>query len=146
MLIGIFFFFKIFMTIKILINLNTAVHERMLKHVLSSLIRFFDKLPSAQILNRFSGDMGILDKNNWNNVFDFVDGFFYISSFLLYLCIVAPLMLLPILAISYCLYKAKGFFSKSCLALTKLDLALRSPLYSEFSSLLHGLNIVRIYG
>jgi len=136
---------KITMTISFITSINSTLHEKMLSALVKSTIKFFDYTPSGQIINRFSNDLGILDKQNWENIFDFLDGMIYIGMFLIYLCWVSPFMLIPSFILTYALYRVKQHYTKPVIEMKRVDLASRSPLYTEISSTLNGLLIIRIY-
>ena len=139
------YYLKILFTIKFLTETNSKLHQRILSRLLHAVVSFFDLTPSGQILNRFSGDIGTLDKQNWIVIFDLLDGFMYSAFFLGYLCYVNYTIIPPALLIIYFLYRVKQYFTKPTIELKRVDLVSRSPLSSEINSTMNGLLTIRVY-
>ena len=49
------------------------MHGQMLSKLSRTFISFFDETPIGTILNRFSNDIGSLDKGNWILFFDILE-------------------------------------------------------------------------
>jgi len=139
------YYLKILFTIKFLTETNTKLHHKILSRLLRAVVSFFDITPSGQILNRFSGDIGTLDKQNWIVIFDLLDGFMYSAFFLVYLCYVNLTIIPPALLIIYLLYKVKQYFTKPTIELKRVDLVSRSPIFSEINSTMNGFLIIRVH-
>lgn len=63
-------YFKILILIKFILNTNSVLHKKLIESVSKSKISFFDKTPCGAILNRFSSDLGVLDKSLWVLLYD----------------------------------------------------------------------------
>ena len=50
-----------------------AFHEALVKSVLGSALSFFHVTPHGRILNRFSGDMSIIDSNFHKEIYEVVE-------------------------------------------------------------------------
>ena len=117
----------------------------MLNTLIRSKILFFDIFSVGRILNRFSNDLGVLDKTNPKASFETIDNGFSYISLLITICVVNPPILIPSLLVLFGLYRARKFFQKPMIMVKKLDLSMRSPMISSVSATLHGLMIIRVY-
>lgn len=72
---------------KYILTLNTDIHKQLLRKMITATVKFFDETPIGTILNRFSTNMGYLDKDFWKNIFVFVNGLLQTSNFMGYLII-----------------------------------------------------------
>jgi len=142
---ALFMYLKLIMTIKFFLTTNSKLHEKMLNSISRSIVYFFDKTPSGRIVNRFSNDLGAMDKNTWLNVVDFLHTFFDWALVLIYLCLTTFHMIIPLSVTLYFLVKIKNFCSRALILSKKMELAALSPVYSEISSTLSGLIIIRVY-
>jgi ATP-binding cassette, subfamily C (CFTR/MRP), member 4 len=121
------------------------IHNTMLNSLMRSPVSFFDSNPVGRILNRFSNDIGVMDKLlNWT-FNDCVEGLIYLFSMLIVVWIVSPFVTIPSV-LGLCLY---GLVTKKLVKSIKvtkgLELVSRSPIYSLFSMTLSGLITVRSY-
>lgn len=130
---------------RFLLKTNTELHRRMLDSLIRSKVLFFDTFSVGRILNRFSNDLGLLDKTNTLTIFETIDYSFSYISLLLTVCVVNPPILIPSLFVLYGLYRARKFFRKPMGQVKKLELSMRSPLISSVSATLHGLMVIRGY-
>ena len=138
-------FIKISKTINFLLDLNTKMHDQMLFKISRTFISFFDETPIGSILNRFSNDLGSLDKSIWNLVYELLDSATAICFSLIYISFLSYQIAVPSLVIVFCLYKVKVYYAHPSIELKRLDLLSRSPLFSMISSTLNGLLIIRVY-
>jgi len=124
---------------------NTKLHQAMLNAVVRAKILFFDLNPVGRILNRFSNDLGVLDKNNLKMAFEFLDNAIGHIGVLVTVCVINPAIFVPALLLSFGLYHIKKFFDKPMILTKKLELASKSPLISFVPVTLQGLVQIRIY-
>jgi len=138
-------FLKVLTSQKFLLESNTKLHAKMLYKISRTFIAFFDSTPIGNILNRFSNDLGVLDKANFNSVYDVFDMTCAIIILLCYICYMNPFLTVPCVIVILILLKFKVFFTKPTVELRRVDLISRSPIYSEISSTLNGLLAIRVY-
>jgi len=138
-------YMKSYLCAKYFAECNTNIHQIMLRKTTRALTSFFDNTPIGVVLNKFSNDLGLLDKTNWETVHNVLWGacmlFFAIGT----VCIINPYVLIPSAIIFWGLVKIRNFFAKSSVETKRLDLMSRSPLYSEISATLNGLLIIRVF-
>ena len=138
-------FVKIMMLNIFLLRTNTVLHNRMIRRVFRATVEFFDTNPVGRILNRFSSDLGILDKSNPLTAADVLDGTIYTIVMLITTSIINPWVLIPIFFALIALTRIKKLFKQSVLASKKIELASRSPIYSFLSSTTFGLISIRVF-
>jgi len=128
-LLFIFVFAKATMTIRFLLDTDTKLHKKMLYKISRTTMAFFDSTPIGTILNRFSNDLGILDKNNWPVVYDFLDLASSLLLYMSYLCIINFWIAVPCLLMIFSLYKIKVYFPRPSIQIKRLELVSRSPIF-----------------
>jgi len=128
-----------------LLRASQKHHNKMLDRIVRSPVLFFDTNSIGTILNRFSNDIGVLDRFLPHTALDFVDALFLIGALIIALGIVMPWLLLPIggalLLIGILLITCYESI-KQC---RNYELTSRSPLYSLFSATLSGMIVIRGY-
>ncbi|CAD5112740.1 DgyrCDS1959 [Dimorphilus gyrociliatus] len=124
---------------------SKRLHSTMLHRLIDAPMRFFDITPIGRIVNRFTGDVMILDER----LAQVLDELFYCSFFSLggvivnaissYYFIVAAI---PLVAI-YLL--VQRFYIPSCRDLQRLNSVSKSPVLSHFGETLGGLSTIRAH-
>jgi ATP-binding cassette, subfamily C (CFTR/MRP), member 4 len=121
------------------------VHNSMLESLIRSPISFFDSNPVGRILNRFSNDIGVMDKFlNWT-FYDCLEGSLYLATMIIIVWIVSPFVTIPSVLGIILNYFVIKVMVKSIKSMKGLELVSRSPIYSLFSMTLAGLITVRSY-
>ena len=121
------------------------LHNRMIEKIVRSPVEFFDTNPVGRILNRFSNDLGIVDRLLLSSTYDVIEGMFYFTALFVTIWIINPLIIIPcvggaVLYLFILRFNVKGIKNSK-----GLELVTRSPIYSLFSLTLAGLITVRSY-
>lgn len=124
---------------------HTELHGKMLMSLLRSKVSFFDINPVGRILNRFSNDVGILDKGNVKLCFDAIDNGMSYIAVLITVCFITPTILIPALFVMYGLYRTRQYFNKPLFCLKKVELVSNSPIISAVPATIQGLISIRVY-
>jgi ABC-type multidrug transport system fused ATPase/permease subunit len=122
------------------------LHSRLLNSLAQCHIRLFDVEPTGRLLNRFSSDMGVIDKK-------LAQTFQRLLQFVL-LCVSAIVvnaiislwslaMAVPIVGIFYVLQR---FFRTSARELQRLESLTKGPVVSHLTETLSGLTTIRAFG
>jgi len=128
------------------LNASKKYHKKMLNKIIRSPVVFFDINPVGRILNRFSNDIGVLDKFVPHVGLDVFDILFAVGSVIITLSIIDPVLIAP-LAGALIMIGILIFFYYPTIKQTKgYDLSTRGPLYSLLSSSISGIVIIRTYG
>lgn len=128
------------------VQAGRSFHERILKAILSTPIRFFDSTPVGRILQRFSRDVESVDIHLQWSFDNTIHSVFHVTVALCLIVIslpVAIIFLLPVLGIYYFL---QNDYRRVAREVKRLDSLARSPRYAHFRETLNGLNVMRAYG
>jgi len=89
--------------------------------------------------------LGVLDKGNFPVLYELLDLMLAVVFYMLYLCFMNIAIAIPCLVVIFGLYRVKVFFTKPAIEIKRIELMSRSPLFSEISSTLNGLLIIKVY-
>lgn len=122
------------------------LHGDVLRSIFRAPMSFFDTTPTGRILSRFSKDLYSID----NELSDFIDIFVFILLQLIVVMItivvITPYfaLVLPFLSTMYIF--AMMYFRRVSRETKRLENITRSPIYSQFSETLGGLDTIRAFG
>uniref|UniRef100_A0A1B6GIW2 Uncharacterized protein n=2 Tax=Cuerna arida TaxID=1464854 RepID=A0A1B6GIW2_9HEMI len=122
------------------------LHDTMLKTLLNCPVRFFETTPLGRIMNRFSTDLGIIDKKIATSLQRLLQFLLLCFSAILVNCIVTPWFIALAAPICLVYYMVQKFYRCSTRELQRLDSISRSPILSHFSETLSGLETIRAFG
>jgi ABC-type multidrug transport system fused ATPase/permease subunit len=142
---GATYFMKMVMTSAFFTNTNSALHKKLLTIISGARVSFFDHTPFGQIINRFSADLSALDKLLWPSVFDFLSTFFDWLVTITFLSTKIEVLLIPTTIVILLIVPLTIYFSKALIILRSIILAAESPVFTEITSTLNGLLILRVY-
>ena len=128
------------------LNVSKKLHNKILHTVAGAKIEFFDTNLAGRILNRFSNDIGILDRFILRVQDETIDTFFSSITLFITICIFFPVILLPGVALVLVLLLLFKYFKNFILKGRGLELLTRSPIYSLFSLTLSEITSIRVYG
>ncbi|RKO93599.1 P-loop containing nucleoside triphosphate hydrolase protein, partial [Blyttiomyces helicus] len=127
------------------IKAGTAMHNNLLVSILGAPMRFFEVTPIGRILNRFSKDTDSVDNNVMYTVEMFVTQIFKISFILGLIAFKAPVFIVGVIPLFYIFWLVANIYLLPSRDLTRLESISRSPLFSQFSETLSGVETVRAY-
>ncbi|CAL5025388.1 unnamed protein product [Urochloa decumbens] len=121
------------------------LHDAMLRSILRAPMVFFHTNPLGRIINRFSKDLGDIDRN----VAVFVNMFMaqisqLLSTFVL-IGFVSTMSLWAIMPLLILFYAAYLYYQTTSREVKRMDSITRSPVYAQFSEALNGLSTIRAY-
>ncbi|XP_071518290.1 LOW QUALITY PROTEIN: ATP-binding cassette sub-family C member 9 [Panulirus ornatus] len=122
------------------------LHEDMLENLVRCSVRFFDTTPTGRIMNRFTTDTAMIDKELAKSVTHLLFFVLLVTSAVVVNAVITPAFLavaIPICAIYYAIQK---FFRCSSRELKRLESLSRSPLNSHMSESVGGCVVIRAYG
>jgi len=128
-----------------ILKTNSNMHANALDKISNAPVSFFDKTPIGTALNRFSNDIGILDKGNAELLPNVLDGCFYVFMRMIALVIINPFLTVPVAFVTFMSLKIKLFLQKPVMETKRIDLTSKSPLYSDISATINGLLIIRTF-
>lgn len=122
-----------------------CLHDRMLKGILYTSMRFIESNPMGRIINRISHDQQIVDEIIPITLFDAVQELLIVFGSIIIISIINPFILLLFLPLGI----AGGYLTRSYLRssrhLRRIECSSRSPIYSLFSSSIDGLTTIRAF-
>ncbi|CAE6413166.1 unnamed protein product [Rhizoctonia solani] len=125
---------------------SRLLYEKMLRSVMRSPSRFFDKTPSGRILNRFSKDIDTIDGGLQDFMIQVLSQLIVLSVAVGTIVYAVPFFILPAFVIAYIhLWFARGYINASR-DLRRIESNTRSPIVSSFSELVVGIVTVRAFG
>ncbi|CAE6351147.1 unnamed protein product, partial [Rhizoctonia solani] len=125
---------------------SRLLYEKMLRSVMRSPSRFFDKTPSGRILNRFSKDIDTIDGGLQDFMIQVLSQMITLSVAVGTIVYAVPFFLVPAFVIAYIhLWFARGYINASR-DLRRIESNTRSPIVSSFSELVVGIVTVRAFG
>ena len=138
-------FLKNTMMAKFLLKANSNMHNKALDQVTQTKTQFFDETPIGTILNRFSNNLGVLDASNCSLLTSVFDGIVFITLRITILVVFNVPFIIPTIITFFLVSKSRNFFKKSTVETKHLDLASKSPLYSEISVTINSLLTIRVF-
>ena len=138
-------FLRNYFFIKMCLNSADTAHKSMLERVIRSPVSFFDTNPVGRTLNRFSNDVGTMDRIIPQAADEFMNGFFNLFAILITVFSIEPIIIAPGAFLIIGIYIIVQFTRRAIIETRSIELVTRSPMYSHFSLTLNGLIIVRSY-
>jgi ABC-type multidrug transport system fused ATPase/permease subunit len=121
------------------------LHDRALKSVLSTNLRFFDSTPVGRILNRFSRDVDSVERNLAWSFEHTVRAVFHTLGAVVVMATVIPAIFLVIAPVLVLFFKLQKAYRASCREAQRLNSITRSPRYAHFKETLTGLTVIRSF-
>jgi ATP-binding cassette subfamily C (CFTR/MRP) protein 4 len=125
------------------IKASQRLHDNMLSSVLRAKIEFFDTNPVGRILNRFSGDIGIIDDALPQTLFDFFVCLFMVIGGIITAAVVMPYVLIAFPPVLYYFYSARVTFVTTSRELKRIEGVARSPIFAMLGEALQGIGTIR---
>ncbi|KAG9119646.1 hypothetical protein FRC07_005246, partial [Ceratobasidium sp. 392] len=125
---------------------SRLLYEKMLRSVMRSPSRFFDKTPSGRILNRFSKDIDTIDGGLQDFMIQVIMQIISLAVAVGTIVYAVPFFIVPAFVIAYVhLWFARGYVNASR-DLRRIESNTRSPIISSFGELVVGIVTVRAFG
>jgi len=120
-------------------------HEKMLSKVINGKVLFFDTNSVGQVVNRFSTDIGSMDRYIPLGVTDCLNIFAFLITIIITVGIVSPILLAPLLG-ALCVAIVNILMCYPSIEKAKLyEIRAKGPAFSLLSETLNGVVIMRMY-
>ena len=129
----------------VLLHGSTYFHNRMLKGILYTSLRFFEGNPSGRILNRASKDQQVLDESLPLALIDTMQYLLMTIGSIAIIGKTNPWVLLILIPLVPAVLWLRRFYIHSSRQLKRLESVTRSPIYTLFASSLDGLTSIRAF-
>ncbi|GAB6030314.1 hypothetical protein CHUAL_005983 [Chamberlinius hualienensis] len=123
----------------------SILHDGMLNSVIRSPIRFFDLTPVGRIINRFSSDMGAIDRKLQTTMQTLIHFLLMCISAVVVNAVVNPYFLIVTVPLLIVYYFIQRYFRASSRELQRLDSLTKSPVLSHVNEILGGLITIRAF-
>ncbi|KAM3370274.1 hypothetical protein ACQJBY_017900 [Aegilops geniculata] len=121
------------------------LHDYMLRSILRAPMVFFHTNPLGRIINRFSKDLGDIDRNLAVFVNMFMAQISQLLSTFVLIGVVSTMSLWAIMPLLILFYAAYLYYQATSREVKRMDSITRSPVYAQFSEALNGLSTIRAY-
>ncbi|CAE6397156.1 unnamed protein product [Rhizoctonia solani] len=125
---------------------SKTLYEKMLRSVMRSPSRFFDKTPSGRILNRFSKDIDAIDSGIQTLMVNALTQCLILIFAVVTIVYAVPYFIFPAVIIAYLHVWFSGGYVSASRDLRRIEATTRSPIVASFSELLAGIVTVRAFG
>ncbi|CAF1394631.1 unnamed protein product [Adineta steineri] len=129
----------------IMLRSSTHFHNRMLKGILYTSLRFFESNPSGRVLNRASKDQQVLDQALPLALIDTMQYLLMIIGSITIIGKTNPWVLLILIPLVPSVLWLRRFYMRSSRQIKRLESVTRSPMYTLFSSSFDGLTSIRAF-
>ncbi|KAK0080738.1 hypothetical protein PV325_013438 [Microctonus aethiopoides] len=127
------------------IRARKKLHQNAISSLLRAPMIFFERTPTGRILNRFSADMGVIDKKI-STAFQRLTSFILLCvSAMIVNVIISPWFLTAALPTCFAYFLLQKFYRTSARELQRLEGSSRGPVAAHFSETLTGLSVVRAF-
>ncbi|KAL1826245.1 hypothetical protein ACET3Z_004657 [Daucus carota] len=122
-----------------------CLHNSMLYSILRAPMVFFHTNPIGRMINRFSKDLGDIDREvaTYGNMF--LSQVCQLLSTFVLIGIVSTIALWALMPLLILFYAAYIYYQSTAREIKRLDSITRSPVYAQFGEALNGLSTIRAY-
>ena len=128
-----------------LVRSSKRLHDKMVIAVLKASVLFFDTNPVGRMMNRFSGDMTIVDELFPYMFVDTVQLVLYSAASVIFACALNVWIIFAVVPLLMVFFRVARLYNKTFRELRRLEALNRSPVFSHFSDTLGGLATIRAY-
>lgn len=121
------------------------LHDMMLNSILRAPMLFFQTNPTGRVINRFSRDLGDIDRNVANFMNMFLNQLWQLLSTFALIGIVSLFSLWAIMPLLILFYAAYLYYQSTSREVKRMDSITRSPVYAQFGEAINGLSSIRAY-
>ena len=136
---------RVVLLFETLVNSSKRLYDRMTIAILKAPVLFYDTNPVGRILNRFTGDVAILDELLPYAFVDTVQLFLYSAATVIFTSILNPWIIFAVVPLLIAFFMVGRRYNKTFRELRRLESLNRSPVFSHFSNTLEGLATIRAY-
>ncbi|XP_033349715.1 probable multidrug resistance-associated protein lethal(2)03659 isoform X1 [Bombus vosnesenskii] len=121
------------------------LHAQMFRSIVRAVMYFYNTNPAGRILNRFSKDIGIIDKKMPFTMFDVIIMFLNFMGTIVILGTVSVWLLIPTCVIIVLFYYMRVVYISTSRAVKRMEGTTRSPVFDHVGATLQGLTTIRAF-
>ncbi|KAJ1529288.1 hypothetical protein ONE63_006086 [Megalurothrips usitatus] len=130
---------------KAAVRASSKIHNELFYKLMHSPMLFFDSNPIGRMQNLFSRDMDEVDNRLPCTIENVISNFWILLFAVLFVCIVFPWFFIAFIILSAIFYLMSKIFRKGIRELKRLENATRSPVFSNLTETVEGLNTIRAF-
>lgn len=135
-----------FVITKVTLKASSTIHQRLVNKLMKAYMLFFETTPIGRIQNLFSKDIDEVETRLPTTLESLLHGLWNISFSVLFICLAFPLFVIPLLIICIIYYFVNRTFRAGLRELKRLDNMTRSPVLSNVSTTVQGLDSIHAFG
>ncbi|XP_051154764.1 probable multidrug resistance-associated protein lethal(2)03659 isoform X2 [Leptopilina boulardi] len=139
-------FVQVFVFYEMCMRASQRLHASMFSRIIRATMAFFHNNPSGRILNRFSKDIGAVDRLLPISMLDVIQIGLLLLAVIIITTSVNQWLLIPTIIMGCIFYILKEIFIKTSRSVKRLEGITRSPVVNHLSATLHGLTTIRAFG
>ena len=128
-----------------LVNCSKRLHDRMTIAILKAPVLFYDTNPVGRIMNRFSGDVAIMDELLPYVFVDTVQLFLHSAGTVIFTSTLNPWIIFTVVPLVIVFFMVGRRYNMTFRELRRLESMNRSPVLSHLSDTLEGLATIHAY-
>ncbi|CAF3943944.1 unnamed protein product [Rotaria sp. Silwood1] len=129
----------------ICLNSGRVLHNKMFLRVIRCPISFFDTNPVGRILNRFTSDVAAMDDSLPIIIHEFLVCLSQVLGTIVLVVFLNPWSFIPAIIAGCGMFYLRYRFASCSRDLKRLVGTTRSPVYSQLTSTIHGVKVIRSY-
>ncbi|XP_062999456.1 multidrug resistance-associated protein 1-like [Elgaria multicarinata webbii] len=124
---------------------SRRLHVDLLHNVLRCPIRFFERTPSGNLVNRFSKEIDTIDSMLPQIIKMFMGSMFNVIGACIIILLATPVAAVVIPPLGFVYFFVQRFYVATSRQLKRLESVSRSPVYSHFNETLLGVSVIRAF-
>ncbi|XP_033333867.2 putative multidrug resistance-associated protein lethal(2)03659 [Megalopta genalis] len=134
-----------FLYYEVCMGSSRNLHARMFRSIVRTAMYFYNVNPAGRILNRFSKDIGMIDKHLPFTMMDVILMALTCMGTVVILCSVSFWLLIPTTILTIVLYYMRVIYITTSRAVKRLEGVTRSPVFDHLGATLQGLATIRAF-
>ncbi|XP_076231417.1 putative multidrug resistance-associated protein lethal(2)03659 isoform X2 [Calliopsis andreniformis] len=131
--------FQTFIYYAVCMRASKNLHAQMFRSIVRAVMYFYNTNPAGRILNRFSKDIGIIDKKMPLTMFDVIIMFLNFMGTVIIIGTVSAWLLIPTCVIMLLFYYMRVVYISTSRAVKRMEGVTRSPVFDHVGATLQGL-------
>ncbi|OAD54195.1 hypothetical protein WN48_08258 [Eufriesea mexicana] len=121
------------------------LHAHMFRSIVRAVMYFYNTNPAGRILNRFSKDIGTIDKKLAFTMFDVAIMFLNFVGTIVIVVTVSAWLLIPTIVVIILFYYMRVVYISTSRAIKRMEGITRSPVFDHLGATLQGLTTIRAF-
>ncbi|XP_043470125.1 probable multidrug resistance-associated protein lethal(2)03659 [Leptopilina heterotoma] len=138
-------YMKYLMFMSMCLKSSKNIHASIFRSISHTTMAFYHNNPSGRIINRFSKDMGIMDKLLPQALNDVSSFFTYMMGVALMTVVINYWMLIPLILSLIFLSLLKEVYWRTSRSVKRLDGTTKSPIFSHLNATIQGITTIRAF-